>query len=130
MPPIIYRLANGFDNSRPCRVKSVGFSLVRHRQCNINLSCCQLETTKPGSTHHYKIVFLKISCTKSGKWQLFYNSSFLCALHFIVVFLLCHDSLLIFDAFPSVLVCNRDLFFFSLNRFISFEQRYTTVAFI
>ena len=36
---------------------------------------------------------------------------------------------LIFDAFPSVLVCNLGLFFF-LNRFMSFEQRYTTVAFI
>ena len=30
--------------------------------------------------------------------------------------------------FPTVLVCNRDLF--SLNRFMTFEQRYTTVVFI
>ena len=35
---------------------------------------------------------------------------------------------LIFDVFPSFLVCNPDLF--SLNRFMTFEQRYTTVAFI
>ena len=33
---------------------------------------------------------------------------------------------LIVDVFPSVLVCNPDLF--SLNRFMTFEQRYTTVA--
>ena len=38
-------------------------------------------------------------------------SSFLCVLHFNVVFLLWRCSPLIFDAFPSVLVCNPDLFF-------------------
>ena len=48
-------------------------------------------------------------------------------LYFGVVFLLCRSSL-IFDTFPSVLVCNPDLFF--LYRFINFEQRYTTVALI
>ena len=35
---------------------------------------------------------------------------------------------LIVDVFTSVLVCNSDLF--SLNRFMTFEQRYTTVALI
>ena len=57
-----------------------------------------------------------------------YSSSFLCVLHFSVVFLLCRGSPLIFDVFPSVLVCNPDLFF--LNRFMNFEQQYTTVALI
>ena len=66
---------------------------------------------------------------KSGKWPFLYYSSFLCELHFNVVFLLCRSSL-IFDAFPSVLVCNPDLFCFFFNRFMNFEQRYTTVAFI
>ena len=73
------------------------------------------------------IFFLKMPCTKLGKLPLLYYSSFLCMLHFNVVFLLCRSSL-IFDTFPSVLVCNPDLFF--LCRFMNFEQRYTTVAFI
>ena len=58
-----------------------------------------------------------------------YYSSFLCVLHFNVVFLLCRSSPLIFDAFTSDLGCNPDLFFF-LNPFTNFEQRYITVAFI
>ena len=70
----------------------------------------------------------QMCCTTSGKWPLLYHSSFLCVLHFKVVFLLWRSSPFIFDAFPSVLVCNPDLFF--LNRFMNFEQRYTTVAFI
>ena len=41
-----------------------------------------------------------------------YYSSFMCVLHFSVVFLLCRSSPLIFDVFPSDLVCNPDLFFF------------------
>ena len=57
------------------------------------------------------IFFLKMSCTKSGKWSLLYYSSFLCVLHFNVVFLLYLSSTNIFDVFPSVLVCNPDLFF-------------------
>ena len=75
------------------------------------------------------IVYLKMSCTKSGKWPLLYFSSFLCVLYFNVVFLLCRSSL-IFDAFPSVLVCDSDFFFFFLYRFMNSEQRYTTVAFL
>ena len=51
-----------------------------------------------------------------------------CYINFNVVFLLCRMSSLIFDVFPSVLVCNPDLFF--LNRFMNVKQRYTTVAFI
>ena len=78
--------------------------------------------------------FIKISCTKPGKWQLLSYSSFLCVLHCRFVF--CCTSLfllfrcfpLIVDVFTSVLVGNPDLF--SLNRFMTFEQRYTTVAFI
>ena len=67
------------------------------------------------------ILFLKMSCTKLGKWLLLYHSSFLCVLHFDVVFLLCCSSPLIFDAFPSVLVCNPDLFF--INRFRALSQK-------
>ena len=83
-----------------------------------------LHATKPGSTHNF---YIRMPCTKSGKWPLLYYSSFLCVLHFNVVFLLCRSSLIL-DAFPSVLVCNPDLVF--LYRFMNFEQRYTTVAFI
>ena len=53
-----------------------------------------------------------------------------CVLYFNVVFLLCQCSPLIFDAFPSVLVCNPDLCFFFHNRFNKFEQQYITFAFI
>ena len=74
------------------------------------------------------ISFLKMYCTKSGKWPLLYYSSFLCVLHFNVVFLFCRSSLILY-VFPSVLVCYPDLIFF-LNRCMNFEQRYTTVAFI
>ena len=55
--------------------------------------------------------FLNV-CFKSGESLLLYYSSFLCALHFNVVFLLWRISLT-FDAFPPVLVFNPDLFFFS-----------------
>ena len=48
--------------------------------------------------------------------------------HGFTVFLLFRCFLLIVDVFPSVLVCNPDLF--SFNRFLTFEQRYTTVAFM
>ena len=44
------------------------------------------------------------------------------------VFLLFRCFLLIVDVFPSILVCSPDLF--SLNRFMTYEERYTTVAFI
>ena len=76
------------------------------------------------STHHF---YLKMPCTKSGKWAWLYYSSSLCVLHFNVVFLLCRSSLIL-DKFPSVLVCISDLFF--LYRFINFEQWYSTVTFI
>ena len=59
---------------------------------------------------HKTIFLIKMSCTKSGKWPLLNYSSFLCVLHFNVVFLLSRSSL-IFDVFPSVLVCYPDLFF-------------------
>ena len=62
---------------------------------------------------------LKMSCTKSGIWPLLYYSSFLCVLHFNVMFLLCRSSPVIFDAFPSVLFCNLDLFFLSIDLWIS-----------
>ena len=55
--------------------------------------------------------FLKMSGTKLGKWSLLYFSSFRCVLHFNVVFLLCRSSPLIFDEFPSVLVCNPICFY-------------------
>ena len=42
---------------------------------------------------------------------LLYYSSFLCVLHLNAVHLLCRTSPLIFDVFPSVLVCNPELFF-------------------
>ena len=61
--------------------------------------------------------FHKIPCTKSGKWPLLHYSSFLRVLHFNVMSLLCRSSL-IFDTFPSVLVCNPNLFF--LYRFMNF----------
>ena len=40
----------------------------------------------------------------------------------------CRSSSLLFDMFPSVLVCYPE--FFVLNLFMKFEQRYTTAAFI
>ena len=72
----------------------------------------------------------QMSCSNSGKWPLLYYSPCLCVLHFNVVFLLYRTSPLIFDAFPSVLVCNPNLFFFVINRLMNFEQRYTTIAFM
>ena len=68
------------------------------------------------------IFVLKMSCTPSRKWPFLYYSSFLCVLHFNVVFLLCRSFPFIFDAFPG--------FVFFLNRFMNFEQRYATVALI
>ena len=61
----------------------------------------------------------------------FLFSSDLCLVRFCVcyILLLCRCSPLIFNAFPSVLACNLDLFFL-FYRYMSFEQRYTTVAFI
>ena len=76
--------------------------------------------------------FLKMFCTKLGKWRLLSYSPFLCVLHCrlffccTLVFLLFRCFPLIFDAFPSVLVCNPDLLF--LNRFMTFERRYTTMG--
>ena len=52
-----------------------------------------------------------MSSTKSGKKPILYHSSFLCVLHFNVVFLLCRSSPLIFDVCPLVFSCNPDLFF-------------------
>ena len=80
---------------------------------------------KKGSTHHF--FFFKCPVPSQENWHCYIIVRF-CVLHFNVVFLLCCSSLL-FDALPSVLVWNPDLFFF-LNRFMNFEQRYTTVAFI
>ena len=59
----------------------------------------------------YIVVILMLYLTKSGKWPLLYYSSFLCVLHFNIVFLLCRCSPLLFDAFHSVLVCNPDFIF-------------------
>ena len=52
---------------------------------------------------------------------------FLCVLHCSVV-VWCRCSPLIFNAFPSVLVCYPDFVF--CPWICEFEQRYTTVAFI
>ena len=84
----------------------------------------------PGLNYHF---FLKMSCTKSRKWQLLSYSSFLCVLQCRFFFCYCKSVFLLFvysivDVFTSVLVCNPDLF--SLNRFMTFEQRYTSVALI
>ena len=49
-----------------------------------------------------------------------------CLLHFSVMLFRCFP--LIVDVFLSVLVCNPNLF--SLNRFMTFEQRYSSVALI
>ena len=56
------------------------------------------------------IFFINMSCTKSVIWSLLYYSSFLCVLHFNVVFLLCRSSPLIFDVFPSRLIQVLDMF--------------------
>ena len=61
---------------------------------------------------------------------LLFSSDFVyCLVRFCVcyILILCRHSL-IFNAFPSVLVFDPDLLFF--YRFMSFEHRYTTVAFI
>ena len=65
--------------------------------------------------------------------QLLSYSLFLCVCCIVFYFLFqsfcCfHCFPLIVDVFPSGLVCNLDLF--SLNRFMTFEQRYTIVALI
>ena len=66
--------------------------------------------------------------------RLLANSSILYMLAFVFVFVAlqffcCSVVFLsIDDMFPSVLVCNPNLF--SLIRFFTFENRYTTVAFI
>ena len=49
-----------------------------------------------------------------------------CFFHFSVLFSRCFP--LIVKVFPSVLVCIP--VYFSVNRFMTFEQRYSTVAFI
>ena len=54
-------------------------------------------------------IFFFIKCPVPSQDKGHY-SSFLCVLHFGVVFLLCRSSL-IFDTLPSVFVCNPDLFF-------------------
>ena len=69
--------------------------------------------------------FLKMSCTKSLIWHVLSHIYFLCVLAFVFVALR-HFPLKV-DLFPSVLVCNRDLF--SLVRFMTFEHQNTTVAF-
>ena len=87
--------------------------------------------TKPCSTHHS---FLEMLCTKPGRWKLFSYSSCLfvlnCPLDFgcAIVFLLFSCFPLKVDVLPSVFIFNPDLF--SLYRFTTFEQRYTSVAFI
>ena len=62
--------------------------------------------------------FLKcpVPSQENGHCYIIY-CSFLCVLHFNVVFLLCRCYPLIFDAFPSVLVCNPDFFFQSIYEF-------------
>ena len=71
------------------------------------------------------LFFLKMSCSKSGILQLLSNSSCLCLwqgrLFIVALVLLFRCFLLKVDAFSSV--CNPD--FFSLDQFITFEQRYT-----
>ena len=75
-----------------------------------------------------------MSCTKSGKWQLLFYSSFLCvALTFF--FLLLHFNVSVVLLFSSYDWCVYLCFslwpgFISLNRLMTFEQRYNTVAFI
>ena len=50
------------------------------------------------------IIFLKCPVPSQENGYLLHYSSFLCVLHFSIVFLLCRSSPLIFDVFPSVLV--------------------------
>ena len=75
--------------------------------------------------------FLKMPCTKSGNGSCNLIVCFCVALSFkffcyTSVFLLFCCFSLIVGVFTSVLVSNPDLF--SVNRFMTFEQRYTTVA--
>ena len=71
-----------------------------------------------------------MSCTKSAKRQLLSYSTSLCVLHcrLLLLFLLIRCFPLIVDMFTSVVVYHYDLF--SHNQFMTFEQRYSTVAFI
>ena len=77
--------------------------------CTVVLSCNVVTLMFYLTLSYKREVWL--SCTKSRKWPLLYYSWFLCVLYFSVVVLLCRSSFLIFDVFPSVLVCNPDLFF-------------------
>ena len=87
-----------------------------------------------GTSHKTRfntLFFLKMSCTKLGKWQLLSYSLFLCVCYIVVWFLLQFSVFVLFSFFSFYSFCRvsgPDLF--SLNRFMTFEQRYTTVALI
>ena len=86
--------------------------------------------TKPGSIH-YLLLKCPVPDQENGSCNLivrFCVCCFVVCLCCISVFLLFLCFPLIVDVFPSVLICNLDLF--SLNRVMTFEQLYTTVAFI
>ena len=85
--------------------------------------------SQPSSTHHF---FLKCPVPSQENGSCYLIVRF-CVCYIVVfcytsMFLLFRCFPLIVDVFPSILVCNPILF--SLNRFMTFEQRYTTVAFI
>ena len=107
--------------------------------CSPVRTCCHLNdifniAIKSGGVASHKTRFnppflLTMSWTRSGNNHCYIIVRFcVCVLYFSVVFLLCRSSPVIFDIFPSVIVCDQDFFF--LNRFMNLEQRYTTVAFI
>ena len=67
-------------------------------------------------------------CTKSGKQPLLYYSSFVCVLHFNVVFCFVKVLLLYLMRFPQFQFVSLICFF--PNQFMNFEQPYITVVFI
>ena len=104
--------------SRIVVILAIFFNIVMKREVWLAI--------KPGSTHHF---FLKMSCSKSGIRQLLSKSSFLCMLAFLL-----HFSVPVVPLFSSYSWCvttgfcfNPDLF--SLNRLMTYEFRYTMVAF-
>ena len=70
---------------------------------------------KPGLTHHF---FLKCPLPSPENGHCYIIVRF-CMCYILMLFLLCRSYPLKFDAFPSVLVCNSDFFFFTIDVWIS-----------
>ena len=101
--------------------------------CNVILYILHCHKVRGLACHkttfnHHFVLKCSAPSQEFGSWYIIVRYYVCC----IVVFYVLQCSvfscvLLIFNVFSSVLVCDLDFF---LSRFMTFEQRYTTVAFI